>query len=145
MTGGALSWVARSYPGPYYSPRGVDYTCVTSQTVVGKSGAGSGTAQGGDEGGGRTLGQYASTSYGALCGGAGGGDGVVGDAVVPCAWALLEGTREVVLEGVYHSMSRVGTFDEPSGLPWYGSEEVVDAWAGHLVKPRFGTESPGAL
>ena len=30
-------------------------------------------------------------------------------------------------------MSRVRTFSEPADVPWYGSEEVVDAWLHHLV------------
>ena len=43
------------------------------------------------------------------------GDGVEGDAVVPLASALLEGSEHVVVPGAYHSMSRVQTFSEPSG------------------------------
>jgi hypothetical protein len=44
------------------------------------------------------------------------GGGVEGDAVVPLRSALLPGgARRIVLRGVYHSMSRIGTFDEDSG------------------------------
>lgn len=43
------------------------------------------------------------------------GEGIVGDAVVPLQSALLEGAEHVVLDGVFHSMSRVGTFDTDSG------------------------------
>lgn len=46
------------------------------------------------------------------------GDGqrVEGDAVVPLRAALLPGAQaRLVLRGVYHSMSRIGTFDEDSG------------------------------
>jgi hypothetical protein len=43
------------------------------------------------------------------------GDGVLGDGIVPVESALLEGAHHVVLDGVFHSMSKVGTFDEASG------------------------------
>ena len=39
----------------------------------------------------------------------------------------------MVLDGVYHSMSRVGNYNEVGRHSWYGSEEVVDLWAHHLV------------
>ena len=56
---------------------------------------------------------------------------MVGDAVVPNDFAL--GARGDVLDGVFHSMSKVGTYDEDSGEVWYGSESVVDAWLGELL------------
>ena len=61
------------------------------------------------------------------------GDGLEGDAVVPLRAALLAGSRQVVLDGVLHSMSRIRTFDEPSDEEWYGSEGVLDSWLGHLA------------
>lgn len=33
-------------------------------------------------------------------------------------------TMQIMLDGVWHSMSKVGTFDEDSGTVWYGSEKV---------------------
>ncbi len=71
--------------------------------------------------------RYAAASYGQLLGAAGSA-GVVGDAVVPTACALLPGAEHVILEGVWHSMARIGTLDEASGLVWYGSDAVVDHW-----------------
>jgi len=38
-----------------------------------------------------------------------------------------------LIDGVFHSMSQVGTFDGPSKDVWYGSEEVVDLWLGALA------------
>lgn len=67
----------------------------------------------------------ATTSYGALLGEA---EGVVGDAVVPLSCALLQGATQLVLDGVWHSMSKVGTFDEASNVVWYGSDAVCDHW-----------------
>ena len=62
------------------------------------------------------------------------GDGVVGDAVVPNDFALLDGRGDEFRDGVFHSMSaKVGTYDEDSGEVWYGSESVVDAWLGELL------------
>ena len=43
------------------------------------------------------------------------GDGVLGDGIVPVEAALLEGAEQVVLDGVFHSMSQLGTFDTASG------------------------------
>jgi hypothetical protein len=63
------------------------------------------------------------------------GDGheVMGDGVVPVQSAVLEGSEAVVLDGVMHSMSRLGTFNEASQAQWYGSDAVVDAWLHQLV------------
>jgi hypothetical protein len=63
------------------------------------------------------------------------GDGVHGDCVVPLRCALLPGAgaTNLVLDGVFHSMSRIGTFDERGQPLWYGSDEVVDHWLAHLV------------
>lgn len=57
----------------------------------------------------------------------------IGDAVVPCEMAVLEGAEVIKLEGVLHSMSKVGTWEDRSGLVWYGHEDVVDNWLGHAV------------
>lgn len=45
---------------------------------------------------------------------------------------LLQGADNVLLDGVFHSMGKIGA-REVSSRPWYGSEEVVDAWAAHLL------------
>ncbi|GAX79510.1 hypothetical protein CEUSTIGMA_g6951.t1 [Chlamydomonas eustigma] len=119
-TGGALSWVHATYPGAFFANQGVMYGSVGGRTVRGNR-------QPGDAGskGPRTPPQYAYDSYEQVCGE---GQGVEGDAVVPLSCAFLGGSRQVLLEGVWHSMSRIGTFEEPSGRVWYGSEEVLDSW-----------------
>lgn len=43
------------------------------------------------------------------------GEGVIGDAVVPLRSMFLEGADNVEVPGVFHSMSRVGTYDSPGG------------------------------
>jgi len=44
-----------------------------------------------------------------------------------------QGATNVLLEGVYHSVSRAAAGDRPSARPWYGSAAVVDAWARFLL------------
>ncbi|KAL4434662.1 hypothetical protein ABPG77_002785 [Micractinium sp. CCAP 211/92] len=120
MTGGALTWVNSTWPGAYFAGQGVQYVSVAGRAVRGDQDA--------DR---KTLSGYACGSYQQVCGQ---GHETLGDAVVPLGSALLEGSDHVVLDGVFHSMSRVRTFNEPAAVPWYGSEQVLDAWLHHLVK-----------
>jgi len=91
----------------------------------------------GDENAARsTVERYAAGSYRQV---AGEGHAIDGDAVVPMNSALLEGSKHIVLDGVMHSMSRVGTFDEESELAWYGSESVLDTWL-HAVHDALTSE-----
>jgi hypothetical protein len=46
---------------------------------------------------------------------------------------LTQGAHNITIDGVFHSMSRVGTYDTPGEHVWYGSREVVDTWAHRLV------------
>lgn len=46
--------------------------------------------------------------------------------------AHAQGADNVLLDGVFHSMGKIGS-NQVSSRPWYGSEEVIDAWAGHLL------------
>lgn len=114
MTGGALSWVNGRWPGAHWAGQGVRYVAVAGRAVKGDREA--------DR---KTLPGYSCGSYKQV---AGAGHDVVGDAVVPMRSALLAGAQGVVLDGVLHSMSRVRTFEEPSGAAWYGSDDVVDLW-----------------
>ena len=58
------------------------------------------------------VGQGGALSGAALGAACGEGDGVEGDAVVPNAYATLPGARNITIDGVFHSMSKVGTYDE---------------------------------
>ncbi|KAL7452528.1 hypothetical protein ACHAWC_004255, partial [Mediolabrus comicus] len=51
---------------------------------------------------------------------------LVGDGVVPLEWSLLDGSHNIVLDGVVHSIHDHGMQDSVS--IWYGSETVVDRW-----------------
>jgi pimeloyl-ACP methyl ester carboxylesterase len=119
-TRGALAWVDERWPGARFKDEGVTYTCVVGKTVRGRGGAEFK----------KTLAGYANGSYEQVCGE---GDMIVGDAVVPCEYAVLDGAENIVLEGVFHSMSKVGTYDEDSKEVWYGSDEVLDCFLRRLV------------
>ena len=120
-TRGVLRWVNERWPGAFYESDGVRYHCVTGRTVRGVDGP-----DGKD-----TLPGYACGSYVQVCGE---GGGIEGDAVVPNEFAVLEGaSSNLVIDGCFHSMSRVGTYDEPAKDVWYGSEEVVDLWLKYLA------------
>ncbi|KAK9816517.1 hypothetical protein WJX72_001415 [[Myrmecia] bisecta] len=119
MTGGALTWVHSNWPGACFAEQQVKYVCVAGRTVRGDRAAQR-----------RSLGKYAYGSYTQVCGD---GDGVEGDSVVPHESAHLEGATNVLLDGVFHSMTSIGAYKNPSEFVWYGSAEVVDHWAHHLV------------
>jgi len=38
-------------------------------------------------------------------------------------------------------MSRVGTFEEESGVVWYGSDAVVDLWLGPYIEETYSKAS----
>ena len=56
----------------------------------------------------------------------------IGDCVVPRDWALLEGAEQIVLDGVFHSMSKVRPFNKADGA--FQNQQisdpprVVDCW-----------------
>lgn len=131
VTRGALSWLNTAHPGAAFASSGVRYLAVAGNTVTGSPPPKGEPARRPD--GTREPSAYAAASYAAQLGGDGGG--ITGDAVVPLRCALLPGAQSLVLDGVWHSVSRVGTFDEDSRLAWYGSDSVVDAWLTLLVEP----------
>lgn len=55
------------------------------------------------------------------------GEGVIGDAVVPLRSMFLDGADNVELAGVFHSMSRVGTYDSPGGT--VAPHQISLAWS----------------
>ena len=110
MTGGALGWVNTTFPGAHFKAAGVSYVCVAGSTVTGRKRVSKEEP--------RSPPLYAHDSYTQVCGD---GQGVIGDAIVPVTSAVLEGAHNVVIPGVLHSMSKLGTWDEDSG-------EYILAW-----------------
>ena len=110
----------RRVAGRVLRERGVRYHCVTGRAVRGVAGP---DAKG-------TLPGYACGSYAQVC-----GEGAASRGTPWCQTVrLLEGaTSNLIIDGCFHSMSRVGTYDEPAKDAWYGSEEVVDLWLEYLV------------
>lgn len=118
MTGGALTWVNNNWPDAHFADQGVKYACIAGCSVRGNMRAHR-----------RALSRYSASAYSQVCGA---GHLVEGDSVVPNRSAFLKGADNVLLDGVFHSMGKIGV-QEPASRPWYGSDEVIDAWAGHLL------------
>lgn len=120
-TGGALTWVNARWPGAYFKTQRVKYVSVAAKTITADK----------DKPKLKTLSGYAHGCYLEVCGE---GHGVQGDAVVPVDSALLEGADHVILDGVLHSMSKVGDFEQKGDFPWYGSDVVLDSWLKYLIE-----------
>jgi pimeloyl-ACP methyl ester carboxylesterase len=103
LHGGLMSrWIEARYPGAFFTPE-VRYTSVAGQLIQGD--------QRGSLAQRHAFSFYAETI----------GDGAVwGDGLVPVASALLEGSRQIVLEGVSHFTG--------FGGPWYGAADVIPRW-----------------
>lgn len=137
VTRGALSYLDRMYPGAYHLKEGIAYVSVGGNAIMGKKQSkqqrsiedDNSTMEGSQQvndiyaiRGEGSASSVAHTSYSAV---SGIGE-MTGDGVVPLEWALLEGSRTIVLDGVLHSINEAGTT-----LPtdrWYGAEDVVDRW-----------------
>jgi pimeloyl-ACP methyl ester carboxylesterase len=99
-----LDFVKLNYPGAFYST--LRYVCVAGKSVYGD----------------RSLGNwFARSSYELTCG----QGNCWGDGITPVAAAHLEGAENLTLDGVLHSPRR--------GKLWYGSPEIVKAWADFLT------------
>ena len=132
VTRGVLKTVEESYPGAFLAGEGITYVSVGGDAVVGRPKVEAGeddTKLGSPESneayrarGEGSASSVAYTSYSAVS-----GDGLMtGDGVVPLEWTLLDGSKQIVLEDVVHSINEAGTT-----LPtdkWYGSDKVVDRW-----------------
>lgn len=126
VTRGALAYTDQTYPGAFLKDEGVGYVSVGGDAIVGDNSKKIEEKSDADElyatRGEGSAGRVAYTSYEAVCG----TGAVKGDGVVPLDWTQLEGSKQVKLEGVLHSINEAGT-----AIPtdrWYGSEKVVDRW-----------------
>lgn len=127
VTRGALAYTSENYPGAFLAKDGISYISVGGNAVVGKKLDNSDNNNGNDlvsehELRRKKASNVAYTAYKSVC-----GEGTVeGDGVVPLEWSLLEGSRQLSLDGVVHSINEAGTT-----LPtdrWYGAEEIIDQW-----------------
>ena len=128
VTRGALAYTNQAYPGAFLAGDGIGYLSVGGDAIVGdntKPKENVETTEADDlyavrgEG---SASRVAFTSYEAVCG----QGGVTGDGVVPLEWTQLEGSKQLRLDGVLHSINEAGT-TIPTDR-WYGSEGVIDRW-----------------
>lgn len=119
QTRGILTWVEANCPGTHHGDT-VEYTSVIGKYILGAP------FRGGPVG--TKLNQrIVGAGYQQVCGVA----DVWGDGIVPLPAGLLEGSKQLVLEGVYHSPigAAVDSADMAEGARlWYGSEAVLDRW-----------------
>jgi hypothetical protein len=96
-------WVEKQYPGSFFASEGVCYTSVAGKVIHGRRQ-------------GSLRERWAYVFYERLS-----GDGNVwGDGLVPLSSQLLDGSQQIVLDGVSHFTG--------FGGPWYGSAGVVPRW-----------------
>lgn len=146
VTRGALKYTDENYPGAFLKNEGVGYVSIGGAAVVGDD-----SKDTTDENGERMSSQPADlqgseaddyykvrgegnsnrvafTSYKAVA-----GDGnLIGDGVVPLEWTQLEGSKQLELPDVLHSINEAGT-TFPTDR-WYGSEKIIDQWLPTMMK-----------
>ena len=134
VTRGALKYTDENYPGAFLKDEGIGYVSVGGAAIVGdESKDAEKASQPSDLQGSEADDYYkvrgegnsnrvAFTSYKAVA-----GDGnLIGDGVVPLEWTQLEGSRQLELPDVLHSINEAGT-TFPTDR-WYGSEKIIDQW-----------------
>lgn len=110
-------WIERRYPGAYFAPQ-VNYVSVAGRF-----------SRGNHSGSWRE--RWVFNMYKAI-----GGDGDAwGDGLIPTESALLNGSYQIILDGVSHFSS--------CGGPWYGREEVIPGWWNTWIASRSGVEVAG--
>ena len=143
VTRGALEYTARMFPGAFLKEEGVGYVSVGGDAILGDDSMEVvSKEQGATEAddlyatrGESSASRVAFTSYKAVC-----GEGnVMGDGVVPFEWTMLDGARQIRLDGILHSINEAGT-TIPTDR-WYGSEKVVDSWLPTVLEEAGITKS----
>jgi pimeloyl-ACP methyl ester carboxylesterase len=123
-TRGALRKYDTDLPGAYFKGRGKFYVTVGGTAVKAAAGAEKGDPA-----------YFATDAYLAVTGrNRESIDGTVGDGVVPTDFTLLQGSKQLVLQGVYHSIQAPGDY-------WYGGDGVIDQWL-PSVRREIGATTP---
>lgn len=126
MTRGALRITNEEFPGAFHAPD-IFYVTVIGDAVRGKKQERKSPFER------TTVDGFAFNSYEAVC-----GDGTtVGDGVVPVCSAHVDGSTQLNLDGVFHSINRPDM--------WYGTETVIDAWHDTMLsemKPKEASFDP---
>jgi hypothetical protein len=134
VTRGALKFVENNYPGAFLKEEGIKYVSIGGKRIVGEkegvivdsSHADADNSQSNIESNASReealAKKVAFISYEAVC-----GDGnVIGDGIVPLEWSMLDGARQIHLDGVFHSIHETGMV-APIDC-WYGAEKFVCRW-----------------
>ncbi len=122
VTRGALKNTDLSYPGAFLQDQGIKYVSIGGAAIEGElvdeeKNDFEANAQ-----------RVAYNSYVAVSG----MGSQIGDGVVPFDWTQLEGSKQIRLDGVVHSINEAGT-----AMPtdrWYGSEGVIDRWLPDVLR-----------
>lgn len=128
VTRGALKFVEEKYPGAFLQSEGIQYFSVGGKAIVGSNEEMVDSSKQSDADqvyavrGEGSASKVAYSSYEAVCG----NGNTVGDGVVPVEWSMLEGARQIELDGCLHSINEAGT-TMPTDR-WYGSEKGIDRW-----------------
>jgi pimeloyl-ACP methyl ester carboxylesterase len=139
VTRGALKYTDDNYPGAFLMNEGIGYVSVGGEAIIGDDTKEDKDIQkkiNNEDGellisevdalykkrGEGNANRVAFSSYKAVSG----NGNLIGDGVVPIPWTQLEGSKQVVLKNVLHSINEAGT-TKPTDR-WYGSENVVDRW-----------------
>jgi len=124
VTRGALKNTDLAYPGAFLQKsQGIPYFSLGGAAVEGDN-----TVDKNDKGFRAKAARVAYTSYEAVSG----IGNQIGDGVVPFEWTQLDGSKQIRLDGVVHSINEAGT-TIPTDR-WYGSEGVIDRWLPDVMR-----------
>jgi pimeloyl-ACP methyl ester carboxylesterase len=157
VTRGALKYTDEKYPGAFLKNEGIGYVSIGGAAIVGDESKDTES----DENGERVSSQppelkgseaddyykvrgegnsnrVAFTSYKAVAG----NGNLIGDGVVPLEWTQLDGSKQIVLPDVLHSINEAGT-TFPTDR-WYGAEKIIDQWLPTVIEEaNLNRSSPG--
>ena len=123
-----MKFVEENYPGAFLQNDGIQYFSVGGKAIVGSKEEELDEATKTDADqlygvrGGGSASKVAYTCYEAVCG----NGNTVGDGVVPLEWSMLDGAKQIELDGCLHSINEAGT-TIPTDR-WYRSEKGIDRW-----------------
>ena len=127
VTRGALSYTDETYPGAFLQKDGISYISVGGNAITGNNEEVETTTTNNDDDekkqtNKRSPEQVAFVSYEAVA-----SEGTLtGDGVVPLDWSMLEGSTQLRLDDVIHSINEAGTTNPTDR--WYGAEKSIDLW-----------------
>lgn len=123
ITRGALKYTDMNYPGSFLREEGISYVSIGSAAIRGVQTENHTKDEGYIEFHNQN-GNAEKTAY-IIYEAVSGNGNSVGDGVIPLH-SMLEGAKQIQLDGVFHSFHE-STSINPTKR-WYGSEEIIDEW-----------------